>query len=432
MGVATAPTATRRLPVSRIRHLLSPLRNPALRRVFAAKATSGFGDWAGRLALAVLVYERSSSATWAAAVTIVSLLPWLGPGQLLATFADRFGRIRVMVGSDLARAALFAMMLLPLPIHVLLVLAFAAGTCSVAFAGARAATLFEVSDPDDYPAALSLNAMLHQAEILVGYALGGVIIAAVGATAALGVNAATFALSALLIATVSSSAASEQREDAALGVEGVRRGLRIWRDDPMCGRALLLFAGVAAFMVLPEALVVPAADEIGVPPALVGLLTAFIAIGAIIGIALAPSGGEHADLLRRTAVRGMIASVIAAGLFATGAVPAFLVLAFVVSGMADAVSIPTNQVVGERLPATGRAAAMAVAVGVANGTQVVSIAIAGLAADRFGTLVPLAVGMTAAAGVCLYAVVRPVADDRRVTGTTDTPAPTPAALAEAA
>ncbi|MFW2333937.1 hypothetical protein, partial [Ilumatobacter sp.] len=64
--------------------------------------------------------------------------------------------------------------------------------------------------------------------------------------------------------------------------------------------------------------------------------------------------------------------------------------------------------------------------------QVVSIAIAGLAADRFGTLVPLAVGMTAAAGVCLYAVVRPVADDRRVTGTADTPAPTPAALAEAA
>lgn len=60
------------------------------------------------------------------------------------------------------------------------------------------------------------------------------------------------------------------------------------------------------FAVLPEALVVPAADEIGVPPALTGLIKALIAIGVIIGIALAPTGGEHADLLRRTAIRGLI------------------------------------------------------------------------------------------------------------------------------
>jgi len=417
--------------VSRIRHLAAPLRDTALRRLFAAKAFSGFGDWAGRLALAVLVYDRSSSATWAAAVTIVSLLPWMGPGQLLATFADRFGRIRVMVATDLARAALFALMLLPLPVHALLALAFVAGICSVAFAGARAASLFEISDPDDYGPALSLNAVLHQAEILVGYAVGGVIIAALGAQVALGLNAVTFVCSAALVATLSSTAASEQREDAALGLEGVRRGLRVWRADPLCGRALLLFAGVAAFMVLPEALVVPAAGEMGVPPALVGLLTALIAIGAIVGIALAPSGGAHADLLRRTAVRGLIASITAAALFATGAIPAFLVLAFVVSGMADAVSIPTNQVVGERLPAAGRAAAMAVAVGVANGTQVMSITVTGLMADQFGTLLPLALGMTAAAGVCLYAVVRPVAVDRQVESTTVEP-PVPAVLAEAA
>ena len=71
--------------MSRIRQLIVPLRHAALRRVFVAQAASGFGDWAGRLALAVLVYQRSESAAWAAAVTIVSLLPWMGPGQLLAT-----------------------------------------------------------------------------------------------------------------------------------------------------------------------------------------------------------------------------------------------------------------------------------------------------------------------------------------------------------
>ena len=407
--------------MSRIRHFFVPLRHSALRRLFLAQAASGFGDWAGRLALAMLVYARSSSVAWAAAVTIVSLLPWMGPGQLLATLADRFGRVRVMVVSDLARGALFALMLLPLPTQALLGLAFAAGTCTVAFAGARSAALFEVSDPADYSAALSLSAVLQQAEILVGYALGGVIVAALGAPAALAVNAATFVVSAALVSTLSTTSANEAREDAAIGVQGVRDGLRIWRDDPLCGRALLIFAGVGMFTVLPEALVVPAADEIGLPPAMTGLITALIAIGVMIGIALAPSGGEHADLLRRTAIRGLIVSAVAAGLFATGALPALFVLAYFVSGAADAVAIPTNQVVGERLPANGRAAAMTVAVGVANGAQVGSIALAGLAADQFGTMVPLAVGMVLATGVCLYAVAWPIRSGRRVAETVALP-----------
>ena len=35
-----------------------------------------------------------------AAVTVAALLPWLGAGQMLATLADRFGRVRVMVAAD--------------------------------------------------------------------------------------------------------------------------------------------------------------------------------------------------------------------------------------------------------------------------------------------------------------------------------------------
>ena len=84
--------------------LLAPLRLPAFRRLWAADMISLLGDWAGRLALTVLVLERTGSPAWAAAVTAVSLAGFVGVGQVLSTFADRYGRISVMLVADVARA----------------------------------------------------------------------------------------------------------------------------------------------------------------------------------------------------------------------------------------------------------------------------------------------------------------------------------------
>ena len=94
--------------------LLAPLRIRHFRRLWLADMVSLLGDWAGRLALAVLVLERTGSPAWAAAVTAVSLAGFVGIGQVLATLADRHGRVAVMLAADFARAALFAAMLLPI------------------------------------------------------------------------------------------------------------------------------------------------------------------------------------------------------------------------------------------------------------------------------------------------------------------------------
>jgi MFS family permease len=387
--------------------ILQPLRQRPVRNLMIAQTVSGFGDWAGRLALAILVYDRSSSALWAGAVTVVSLVPWLGPGQMLATFADRFGPVRLMVVTDIVRALAFAAMLAPLPIPLLLVLAFVAGLCVPPFVGARSAALVAVSAPGTYGSVVALHGVAVQAEILLGYAVGGLLIAGFGARTALLLNAITFVFSAIITSRITTDAADHDSE-AELGWKGVKAGIRVWRDDPLCGRSLLLFVGVASFMILPEALVVPAADALDVPPRLVGALAALVAVGAMVGIIAAPTGDDHDALLRRTARRGLVLSLVTAGLFAFGSLPALVAVAYVVSGMTDAVGVPTNQVVGERLPASGRAAAMAVAGGALNIGQVVTITLASLAAETVGVLAPLTVAMIAAAAVCVYAAIRPV------------------------
>ena len=135
---------------ARARQLLSPLGMPHFRRLWVADMISLLGDWAGRLALTVLVLERTGSPGWAAAVTAVSLAGFVGLGQVLATLADKHGRIAVMLTADVARAALFAAMLLHIPVGALLVLAFLAGLATPPFEAARSAALPDLVPEDRY------------------------------------------------------------------------------------------------------------------------------------------------------------------------------------------------------------------------------------------------------------------------------------------
>lgn len=392
---------------ARFTDLFSPLAQKEARALFSAQLISGLGDWAGRLALAVLVFDRSDSAWWAAAVTVVSLLPWLGPGQILATFADRAGRVTVMIAADVARAALFAVMLIPQPFWLLLVWAFAAGLCVPPFAGSRASAMVEVIDKDKYSDALALHGVFSQLEVLVGYAAGGLLIALVGARPALMINAATFLVSAAFLRSLRTSAAAAANERSAVGWAGVVAGVRVWRSDALCGRALLLYVGVSMFMILPEALVVPFTADLDIADEFVGVFAALVAIGSIVGMVTVPRATSHAALLRTAGVRAGVLALLSGLLFSAGLIPVVAGLAFVVSGAVDAIAVPTNQVVGERLPTEGRAAAMAVAGGAQYGSQVFAIAAAGIVATLSSARIPLTIGMFAAAAVCLWTVARP-------------------------
>ncbi len=392
----------------RLKNLVAPMRQAEIRTLLSSQLVSGLGDWAGRIALSVLVFEQSESALWTVMVTVVSLLPWLGIGQVLATYADRFGRIGVMITADLARAVLFLAMLVPQPTWLLLVLAFLAGVAVPPFMGSRSSALVEVAAPELYASALSLGGVLAQFAILGGYAGGGLLVALVGAEASLAANAVTFVVSAIMLSRLRSTKAGERHAGVAVGWAGVTAGLGVWRSDPVCLRALALFVGVATFMILPEVLVVPLTGELEVADEFVGVFAALVALGAIIGTVFAPTGTDHVALLRAAALRAALLAAMTAGLFAVGAVPVVAAAAFVVSGAVDAVAVPTNQIVGQRLPAAGRAAAMSVAIGALYVGQVVAITAAGVLAVVASARVPLVAGSLLATGVCIWVALRPL------------------------
>ena len=386
--------------------LLAPLSIRHFRRLWLADMVSLFGDWAGRLALAVLVLERTGSPAWAAGVTAVSLAGFVGIGQVLATLADRHGRVAVMLVADVARAALFAAMLLPIPVGGLLVLAFLAGLATPPFEAARSAALPDLVPEDRYGEALALAGVSVQSSLVIGYALGGLLLTVVQPEAALALNSMSFLVSAMLLLGLRHTAAAEPAGVPSTVGQSLGDGAASLLTDRLVRRALVIVAVTGALGTVDEALVVPYAADVGLTEGAIGLLAAAIPVGTLIATAAIASGTrDHHRLLRNAAWCGAITAAAAAPLFWIEASGGLAFVAFAIAGGMFAVSIPTNTVIGIRLSRDTRASAMGIAVGVLMGSQALGAAVGGLVASQIGSGQAIAGALALAAAFSLWSAV---------------------------
>ena len=110
------------------------------RALWAAQLLSVIGDQLARVALTVLVYDRTRSALLAAVTFVASIVPTFIGGVTLAWLADRYPRRRVMIACDLIRCALVLVMAIPgVPLAGLVTLLFLVTLVGAPFTSARAA-----------------------------------------------------------------------------------------------------------------------------------------------------------------------------------------------------------------------------------------------------------------------------------------------------
>src|SRR4051794_30653221 len=130
------PAGTRRVTFREV------LANREFRAMYVAQALSVVGDQLARIAIAVLVFNRSHSALLTAASYALSYLPWAIGGPLLSGYADRLPRRSVMVVCDVVRAFLVLLVAIPhLPTGALLLLVTVVAALEPPFVSARAAML---------------------------------------------------------------------------------------------------------------------------------------------------------------------------------------------------------------------------------------------------------------------------------------------------
>ncbi|WP_310729278.1 MFS transporter [Streptomyces sp. N2A] len=269
---------------------------PEFRAVFAAHLLSFLGVVVCEIALSVLVFRRTDSPLLSALTFALGLLPYVLGGTLLSAVADRYPARRVLVVCDLLCASAAAGMVLPgTPVAVLLVLRCLIAAIAPVFAGTRAATLGDIlGEGDPFVLGRSVIRIVNQSAQLVGFGVGGLLVAVVTPRAVLALTVLTFLGSALLLRLGTRARPARDGGGPAAGygallgasLGGVRRLLVDRRV-----RALLLLTWLPpAFVVIPEALLVPYADQLGAGPGGAGLLMCSMPIGAVVAESLVGSG----------------------------------------------------------------------------------------------------------------------------------------------
>ncbi|SEK69213.1 MFS transporter [Nonomuraea pusilla] len=356
------------------------------RALWSSGLISRMGDQLARVALAVLAYELTGSATVTTFTYALTFVPSLLGGPLLGGLADRFPRRRVMVVCDVARALLVGLMALPqVPFPALCALLLVVQLIDAPEKTARIATTPDVLEARLYPAGVTLSQMTSQLTALAGFGAGGAIVTAAGPRAALAMNAASFALAALIVAAgVRHRPAS--RTGRAVSLRETAAGVRLVATDPRL-RGLLGFALLATFSIAPEGLAVPYADALGGGAVAAGLLLCAIPAGSVVGMYLVNRLSAGPPALAPLAALSCLPLVVSA------AEPgvAVSVAAWFLTGALSAYQVIANAEFVRLVPAERRGQAVGVAASALTAVQGVGVLLSGPLADLAGPAAAIAV-----------------------------------------
>jgi len=375
------------------------------RWLWLAYLLSVAGDQLALVALTVLVYARTHSPLLTAVAYTVGFLPWLIGGSTLARLADRFPRRTVMIICDVASMVLVAVMAVPaVPLRVLIVLLFAVTLLGSPFRAARSAMMPDILTGDRYVLGTAVMQTTNRAGRLIGFAVGGAVVGLAGARSSMGIDAATFAVSALLLrAGVRLRPVPRHPDGGAARRRPAWSGLRLVFGDPTL-RTLMLLGWLVPFYAVPEALAVPYAAHFHGGAAVAGLILAAGPAGSLVGTI---AFSRLVDPPTRLAWMGPLAvsccAVLALCALRPGLVPVLVIIA--AAGALSAYQLATNAAFIGAVPDHRRGQAFGVANGGINVGQGLWFAVAGLAADAIGPAMVIAVsGAVGAAAAMALAV----------------------------
>jgi MFS family permease len=177
-----------------------------LRLLFAGLIVSATGSWAYNVGLLALVYERTHSLVWIGAAGLARFLPALLASSYGGVIAERTERIRLMIASDvlcvLWQVGLVFVAISGAPLEIALVFSALTSVTNVVYSPAVAATIPAMVTETDLVAANALNGTIDNLVVILGPAIGAVLVLLGSATWTFAVNAASFAVSALIVSRI--------------------------------------------------------------------------------------------------------------------------------------------------------------------------------------------------------------------------------------
>ena len=274
----------------RARTFRSLRRHRNYRIFFSGQVVSLAGTWMQYVALAWLVIELSGSAIAIGALAFWRFIPFTVFGLVAGVVADRFESRRLVMATQAgAMGVSIALAIVTLTgtatLPIVYVLAALGGVALAFDAPGRQSLTFQMVGPRELPNAVALNSGLFNGSRIIGPAIAGVVIAAVGTGLCFVVNAVSFlAVLAALAIVREEELRPVERDPSARIVDGLRRAFAYAWDDRQL-RLILLVVTLVSTVGFNFHVLVPllAADTLHVGPEGFGLLSASFGLGALAG-----------------------------------------------------------------------------------------------------------------------------------------------------
>jgi MFS family permease len=313
-------------------------RNPGLRRLELAFLGSTMGHWTYVVGLSVYAYEQGG-ATAVGVISVLRVLPAALAAPLLATLADRYRRERVMMTTDLVRAALMAVAAVVIatdgPALIVYAVVIVTNIVGVAFRPAQAALLPGLArDPAELSAANVTASTFDAVSTFAGPAIGGVVLALSTVEAVFAVNTLWFLSSAALLVGLRAPTPAAPASDAEAppGFLGeLSEGMRAVASDRNVTTVTALYTSQAFIAgAMNVLLVVVALELVDAGDSGVGYLSAALGVGGFVGgfvaLVLATRGRLASDFALGVVLFGIPFAVIGAVVSYPVALAAFAVV----------------------------------------------------------------------------------------------------------
>jgi MFS family permease len=294
---------------------LRALRSKNFRRYYIGQTVSQLGSWMQSVAIMWLTYRLTNSPAATGTIGFLSLVPFLFTTPLAGALSDRVSRKKLLMTAQTIlffHASLLALLtwkgLMTVPL--LGVFAFAGGILSAIEVTTRHSFFAElIEDKADLPNAIALNSANINATRLIGPALGGLLIAAVGEAACFGVNAVSYLAVVVQLLRITPRAQTRHPSGKSFAFD-LMEGWRIALSSPVI-LPLVLIVGLVSFTINPYSILMPAiaVETFSRGAELHGIFVSAVGVGAFIGAILLASRANVRGLSRWVMITAAIASI---------------------------------------------------------------------------------------------------------------------------
>src|SRR3982751_2750798 len=223
-------------------------RNHSFRQLWLGQVVSQMGDWFDTIALYTIILRLTGSGRDIGLLLVARFVPSFLFGPISGVIADRFSRQRIMIVSDLLRAVVvlgFLFVRRADQLWIIYVLTVFQLGLSTFFEPAKTAAIPAIVEDRELVAANAISSVTWSAMLTLGAAIGGLITSWFGTDAAFILDAASYVLSAALIASIRVPTRKKRERQKLsigrlLGITETIDGIKYVKDRPRVLAALLV------------------------------------------------------------------------------------------------------------------------------------------------------------------------------------------------